>query len=269
MRSFRAAAVQLHSTADMARNLERAEHWVRRAKESGATLVALPENFAWIRVPGAGEPPSGGLDGEIVSRMRALARDCGCYLLLGGFPEAVPGELRVYNSSALIDPAGELLAVYRKRHLFDVDLPEGPCIRESDFNLPGDEIVCADTPLGRIGLAICYDLRFCEHFRALVDLGAELLCAPAAFTAPTGRAHWHVLIRARAIENQCFAVAPGQAGFHGGDRHSYGHSLIVDPWGEILAELDSERDEGLAVADLDAVRLEQVRRILPALRHRR
>jgi predicted amidohydrolase len=266
MRAFRAAVVQLRSTGNIRPNLDRASGLIRAAADEGADLVALPENFAWIRVPGAEPPPVHPLHGPLVQEMQALARDCRCHLLLGGFPEEVCGQAKYHNAAALLAPSGDIIATYRKRHLFDVEL-EDLTIRESDFNLPGDDVVCASCELGVIGLSICYDLRFPEHYRELVDCGAEILAVPAAFTAPTGQAHWHVLLRARATENQCFVIAPGQVGHHGGDRESYGHSLIVDPWGEVLAEIDN--GEGFAVADLDPARLQEVRRRLPALGHRR
>ena len=271
MRAFRAAVVQLTSTGRIRRNLDRVGELVRSAAAQGADLVALPENFAWIRVPEAEPPPVGPVTpqapGTLVAEMAALARECACHLLLGGLPEAVPGQEKFHNASVLLDPDGRVLAHYRKRHLFDVELPDGRIVRESDYLLPGDRIVCARTPLGALGLSICYDLRFPEHYRALADRGAEILTAPSAFTRPTGEAHWHLLVRARAVENQCFIVAPNQVGFHGGDRTSFGHSLIIDPWGDVLAEV--ENGEGIALADLDPRCLTDVRTRMPALEHRR
>lgn len=267
MRPFRAAVVQLTSTGDVRRNLERVRKLVLAAAGEGAELVALPENFAYLRVPDADPVPKGPVPGPLSEEMSALAREAGCHLLLGALPEEAPGDARYYNTSVMLAPDGAILAAYRKRHLFDVDLPDGQVLRESDNILAGDDIVCVDTPLARIGLSICYDLRFPEHYRALVDEGAEVLTVPSAFTVPTGRAHWHILLRARAIESQCFVLAPGQVGHHGGTRASFGHSLVVDPWGEILAEVAD--DEGFACADLDPARLEEVRSRLPSLRHRR
>jgi predicted amidohydrolase len=267
MRRFRAAVVQLNSNGDVRRNLARVRELVRAAADDGAELVALPENFAWMRVPDADRPPAGPVPGPLTEELGELARACGCHLLLGGLPEASPDPVRHYNTSVLLAPDGGLLARYRKRHLFDVDLPEGQVLRESDTVAQGDEVVAVDTPLARFGLSICYDVRFPEHYRALADAGAEVLTVPAAFTIPTGRDHWHLLLRARAVENQCFVVAPGEVGHHGGNRASYGHSLIVDPWGVVLAEV--AEGEGFAAADLDPERLAEVRRRLPALRHRR
>ena len=271
MRAFRAAVVQICSKGVTRRNLDTVHRLVREAVRAGAELVALPENFAWLRVPGAEPPPAGPVPGPLVDEMAALARDAGCYLLCGGLPEGEPGASHHHVASVLLGPGGAgpdgVLGHYRKRHLFSVDLPDGTKLRESEYIVAGDELVCVETPLCTLGFSICYDLRFPEHYRALVDRGAEVLAVPSAFTEPTGRAHWHVLLRARAIENQCFVIAPGQVDFHGGDRHSYGHSLIIDPWGEILAEV--EQGEGFAVADLDPERLADVRAKLPALTHRR
>lgn len=266
-RSYRAGVVQLCSRGDTRRNLARIRELVAEAVAQGAELVALPENFAWLRIPGAEPAPVGPVPGPLVDEMAQLARAHGIYLLCGGLPEGDPAEPRYYQASVLLAPDGSLAAHYRKRHLFDVELPDGTILRESEVLKAGDDLVCAETPLGNIGFAICYDLRFPEHFRALVDAGAHILTVPSAFTDPTGRAHWHVLLRARAIENQCYVIAPGQVGVHGGDRHSYGHSLIVDPWGEVLAEV--EEGEGVAVAEIDPHRLATIREKIPALKHRR
>jgi predicted amidohydrolase len=267
----RAAVIQVRSTGELERNLERVRKQVRAACQDGAEWVVLPENFAWLRVPGAQPPPVGPadpkVDGCLVAQMASLAREEGCHLLLGGLPEQAEGSDKFYNAFVWLDPKGEVLAHYRKRHLFDVELPDGTVIRESDYNLAGDGVVCAQTPFGAVGLSICYDLRFPEHYRALSDQGAEIMTAPAAFTKPTGQAHWHLLVRTRAVESQCFMLAPNQAGHHGGDRYSYGHSLIVDPWGEVLAEVKGE-EEGFACADLDPQRLTDIRAKLPALEHR-
>lgn len=266
LKAFRAAVVQLTSTGDVRRNLGRVRELVRAAVDDGAELVALPENFAWIRVPEADPPPRGPVPGPLTDELGALARECGCHLLLGALPETAPDPARHYNTSVLLGPDGGIVGSYRKRHLFDVDLADGTVLRESDTIAPGAAVVCLETPFARLGLSICYDVRFPEHFRALIDRGAEVLTVPSAFTVPTGRAHWHLLCRTRAVENQCFLLAPGQTGHHGGTRASYGHSLIVDPWGEILAEV--AEGEGFAAADLDPERLADVRRRLPALRHR-
>ena len=220
-----------------------------------------------------------GSAGPILTAMQELARGAGVWLLLGGFPElappaktdAPPGERqRIRNSAILIDPEGALAAVYRKIHLFDVDLghlPGGKRFCESDAIEPGTEVVVAETPWGGLGLSICYDLRFPELYRALVARGARLVAVPSAFTMETGRDHWHVLLRARAIENQVYVMAPAQFGVHGSNRRSYGHALIVDPWGTILAECGDQ--EGFALARIDFAQQDKVRSTLPCLTHRR
>ena len=201
--------------------------------------------------------------------MTELARSAGIWLILGGFPErGAAGRLR--NSALLIDPDGSLVAVYRKMHLFDVDLtgvPGGKRFRESDTMEPGDEIVVAETPWGGLGLSICYDLRFPELYRALAARGARLVAVPSAFTLETGKDHWHVLLRARAIENQVYLMAPAQFGSHGATRRSYGHALVVDPWGAIIAECGDQ--EGFALARLDFAYQDKVRASLPCLTHRK
>jgi predicted amidohydrolase len=185
--------------------------------------------------------------------------------------ERVPAtHQRSYNTSLLFGPDGRRLATYRKIHRFDVDLPPDVVFRESDAVLPGVDLVTVATPLGRLGLSVCYDLRFGELYRSLVDRGAEVLAVPSAFTARTGRAHWRVLLRARAIETQCWVLAPAQVGRHddGGIRHSYGHSMIVDPWGEVVAEV-VEDAPGFALAPIDLAQVAEVRRAMPVRAHRR
>jgi predicted amidohydrolase len=215
------------------------------------------------------------LDGPIASRLGALAGELGIHLLVGSVPElrllasGEPDPERCYNTSLLFGPDGTLLAHYRKMHLFDVDVPGGLTIRESDTVAHGEDLVVVDTALGKLGLTICYDLRFPEIYRALVDRGAELLAVPSAFTLTTGKDHWHTLLRARAIETQCWVLAPGQWGTHDteGKRNSYGHSLIVDPWGAVVA--DKGHGEGLCLAEIDLERVRQVRQSIPVCGHRR
>jgi predicted amidohydrolase len=218
--------------------------------------------------------------------MAEAARRAGVHLVLGGMPELPAGDQggaqaaaqagaqpghgsgdRVHNSCVLLGPDGALHAVYRKIHLFDVQIPDGVTYQESKLVAPGDEPVVAETPWGGLGLSVCYDLRFPELYRALAANHARMIVVPAAFTLHTGRDHWHVLLRARAIENQAFVIAAAQWGTHEGKRQTYGHSLIVDPWGCVLA--DAGDGEGMALAELDMARLERVRRELPALGHRR
>jgi deaminated glutathione amidase len=262
-----AAAIQMTTTGDKAANLDKAEHLIRLAAARGARLVALPEVFNWrgkrIDEPAAAEA----LGGPTLTRMAGLARDLEIHLLAGSITEHAPGEHKRYNTSALFGPDGERLAVYRKIHLFDVDLPGRITIKESDAKLAGDEVVTAPTSLGTIGLSICYDLRFPELYRRLAFAGARILMIPSAFTFPTGEAHWHTLIRARAIENQCFVIAPAQFGPNVHGFSDYGNSMIVDPWGRVLACAADQ--EGVVVAPLDIEYLERVRRELPSLAHAR
>jgi predicted amidohydrolase len=262
-----AAGVQMTSTADVERNLAVAETLVERAAARGAVFVGLPENFAFLRSEGQPVPEAQDLDGPWVRRMAALATRLSVTLLLGSLPERVPGERRVRNTSVLLAPDGGTLAVYRKIHLFDIDIPGLEHLKESRAVLPGEELVVAETPLGTMGLSICYDLRFPELYRELTRRGARILAVPSAFTEKTGRAHWEVLLRARAIENLAYVLAPAQVGTHAPGRASHGQAMIVDPWGAVLAQVPD--GEGVAVAEIDLERQERVRRELPALRHSR
>jgi len=259
------AAVQMTSTDDTARNLRQATRLIREAAFAGATLIALPENFAWLRPEGSPVAYKQDLDGELVRSMREEARRLGRYLLLGSIPERVPRSARIHNTSVLIGPQGRVLACYRKMHLFDIEMRGSAVLKESRTVKAGDRPVVARTPLGRLGLSICYDLRFPELYRRLALAGAEVLFVPAAFTAFTGPHHWLPLLRARAIENQCWVVAPAQVGRHGGGRESHGETAIIDPWGEVVQKLRRGRGWVQAPIDLRAVR--EVRAGLPCLRH--
>lgn len=257
------------STDDLSANLAAARSYVGDAATEGADLVALPENFAFLRREGAPIPCAQGLDGEIVGTLRELALRHGVWLLGGTFAEEIPGDSRVHNTSVAVGPDGEIAGVYRKIHLFDVDLSAhgGQAYEESKTIAPGSEVVAIDTPFGGIGLSVCYDLRFPELYRQLAERGARLLAVPAAFARETGRDHWEVLLRARAIENQAFVLAAAQVGEHGGGRASYGRSMVVDPWGIVLARAPDR--PGLVHAECRLDALEQIRDALPALRHRR
>jgi deaminated glutathione amidase len=261
---LRAAAVQLNSTGEKDRNLEAAERLVRAAAADGAELIALPEK--WNLLAGGDELLAGSesLDGPSLAAARDWARELGVHLLAGSVSER--GAEKAFNTSVLIDPEGEDLAVYRKIHMFDVDLGE-VSYRESDHEEPGAEIVTA--PLGELiaGLTVCYDLRFPELYRILAVRGARLIAVPSAFTAATGRDHWEVLLRARAIENQVFVLAPNQAGEAPPHFASHGHSAIVDPWGRVLALVPD--GEGFVAADLDLDEQERIRTSLPSLANRR
>jgi len=267
MDRYVAAAVQMSSGADRAANLARATELVRDAAARGARLVALPEVFLWRgpRAEEAGVAES--IPGPTTEALSVLARTFGIYLCAGSLLEAVPGETRAYNTSCLFDPRGTLVARYRKVHLFDVDLPGRVSVRESATRAPGAEVVTVPTELGMLGLSVCYDLRFPELYRALVRAGAEVLLVPSAFTFPTGAAHWEVLCRARAVENQCYLIAPDQTGTSPHGFADFGDSLICDPWGRVLARAGD--GEAVVTAEIDRVYLARIRRELPALRHAR
>ena len=265
---MRVALVQMTSTDDLSANLESARRAVIRAVEQGAEFIALPENFAFLRREGKPIPCAQGIDGDIIGGMRDLGREHGVPILAGTFAEAVDADGRAYNTSVLISARGGIEAVYRKIHLFDVDLTDsgGGVFKESTFTVPGNEVVVADTDFGKIGLSICYDVRFPELYREMASRGARWITVPSAFAPQTGKAHWEVLLRARAIENQAFVLAPAQCGQHSQDRASYGYSLIIDPWGEILARAADE--PAVIVADCDTTAQDRIRDSLPALRHR-
>ncbi|GEL74947.1 carbon-nitrogen hydrolase family protein [Myxococcus virescens] len=261
------AAAQMVSTADKAHNLEAATRLVRRAAALGARLVGLPENFSWMGPEPERQDAAEGLDGPTLSRMAGLARELKVTLLAGSVLETGAPGRRLYNTSVLFGPGGERLAVYRKIHLFDVEVGDGATYQESVAVAPGTEVVSAETEVGRLGLSVCYDLRFPELYRRLSREGATLLAVPAAFTLMTGKDHWEVLLRARAIENQAYVLAPAQGGRHSANRVTYGHALVVDPWGLVTAR--ASEGEGLALAPVDPELQARIRRNLPCLEHRR
>jgi predicted amidohydrolase len=264
----RVGVIQLTSTDDVARNLATARELVADAAARGARLVLLPENFAYLRREGEPISVAQDLDGEIVKALREWARELGVWLHGGSLPER-RGDARVHNTSVVVDPQGEVRAVYRKIHLFDVDLRAagGGRFCESERVAPGEDVVLVETPFGGLGLSVCYDIRFPELFRRLSERGARFLAVPAAFAPETGKDHWEVLLRARAIENQAFVFAPAQCGRHSPTRASYGRSLIVDPWGLILAQA-GDRPCAI-VADCNLDEQDRLRADLPALSHRR
>ncbi len=262
--ALRVAAVQMTSGDDRAANIATAEALVRRAADAGAELVVLPEKWPYIHGPRTREGAEP-LEGPSLSAVRRWAEGLGIAILAGSVIED-SGEGRAHNTSALVTPAGILAGVYRKLHMFDVDVG-GVAYRESAATAAGSEVVVAEALGVRVGMSVCYDLRFPELYRRLVDDGAVVLVVPAAFTVTTGRDHWEVLLRARAIENQCFVIAAGQYGTHADGTASFGRSMVIDPWGTVLAQ--AADGEGVAVADLDLARLHDVRTRLPALRHRR
>jgi predicted amidohydrolase len=262
-----AAVVQMTSTAEVEQNLASAERLVMEAAARGAGFVGLPENFAFLRSEGEPVPEAQDLDGPWVTRMAALGARLKLTLLLGSVPERIPGEKRIYNTSVLLGPDGQRLAFYRKIHLFDIDLPGMEHLKESRAVAPGSDVVVAETAFAPVGLSICYDLRFPELYRQLARKGARVLAVPSAFTDRTGKDHWEVLLRARAVENLAYVVAPAQVGAHGRGRASHGHAMIVDPWGSVAAQVAD--GEGVALAELDFDRQDRLRRELPALAHTR
>jgi len=267
---LRVGAVQMCSTADLAANLATCRELGERAAAEGAELVVLPECFAFLGGSeqdklACAESLEGG--GPIIGTLREIATRHGVWVVGGGLPERIPGdERRAYNTAAVFAPSGELVARYRKIHLFDVAISDGPTLRESDSTAPGNELVVVEIGGAKLGVTICYDMRFPELYRTLVkDRGAEVLLVPAAFTAHTGAAHWHLLLRARAIEDQAWLVAPAQWGRHNAKRESYGHSLVIDPWGTIVGERAD--GDGVVVATLDGATLARRRTQMPCLEH--
>jgi predicted amidohydrolase len=268
---MRAAVVQLNAQDDVFENLSRVRHWVGRAAAAGAQLVALPENFAFMGEEGTkrelAERVDGATPGPVLGALIEGAREHGVWIVGGGMPERSEDVARPFNTSVLVSPRGEIAATYRKVHLFDVSLPDGTTLRESASTSAGSEAVTAEVLGVPLGLSVCYDLRFPELYRRLVGQGARVVTVPAAFTLTTGKDHWHVLLRARAIENQVYILAPAQHGKHPRGRQTYGKSAIVDPWGEVVAQCSE--GEGFAVAELDLAYQDRVRSALPALLHRK
>ena len=272
---FTAACVQYTAGPDPEPNLEVVSGLVRQARDAGAELIATPEVTNFIESgKRRRDKARREADDPFLAAMRELARETGAWLLLGslvidpaGEPGADAGEGRLANRSFLIDAAGAIVARYDKIHMFDIDLPGGESYRESNAYRPGDATVVAETPWGRLGMTVCYDVRFPYLYRALAQAGADFLSVPSVFTVPTGTAHWHVLLRSRAIENGCFVFAPAGWGEHTGGRKSYGHSLIVDPWGAVLA--DKGHGVGIVTARIDPARIAEARRMVPSLQHDR
>ena len=268
MEAYHAAALQMNSQPDIDHNLEQAYRLINRAKEREALLVGLPENFAFLGDSTLRLEHAAQICERAEAFLKETAKEFGIYLLGGSYP--VPnGNGKVFNRSTLISPDGKQVAKYDKIHLFDVDLEEGESYRESDQVEAGEiSPVCFnDEVTGNIGLTICYDVRFPEIYRSLSAQGADVLTVPSAFTETTGKVHWETLLKARAIENTAYVFAPAQTGLHGKKRRTYGHALIVDPWGEILG--DAGVEPGVVVAELKPDRIREVRQRIPSLQHRR
>jgi predicted amidohydrolase len=268
MTSFKAACVQLNSRADMSANLRAAADGVRAAAGEGAQLIMLPEYAALLDGSGRVMRDNSYPEDEhpALASYQALAREVGAWLLIGSLTVKVDSE-RMANRSYLLLPDGAVQARYDKIHMFDATLPSGKVIRESSAYQPGGQAVLAQTPWGALGMTVCYDLRFPHLYRALAGAGALFLAVPSSFQHETGVAHWHTLLRARAIENLSYVFAPAMCGEHPGNRRTYGHSLIVDPWGRVVAELGDE--PGVIVAEVNPGEVARVRAMLPSLAHDR
>jgi deaminated glutathione amidase len=266
----RVAAIQMASGPNVNANLLEAGRLIKKAVEAGAKLVVLPENFAIMGMNEADKVDIREEDGKgpIQDFLAEQASRHGIWLVGGTVPLAASDADHVYAACLLFDDKGKRVARYNKIHLFDVRITESDeRYNESATIEPGDGIVVVDTPFGKLGLAVCYDLRFPGLFRRMVDEGVEIFALPSAFTAITGRAHWDVLVRARAIENTCYMIASAQGGYHANGRETYGHSMILDPWGVVLDNLS--RGSGVVVADIDLGRLRDLRRTFPVLEHRK
>jgi predicted amidohydrolase len=263
---MRVSVCQLNARADRAQNLAVARQLLDRAAAAGAELAVLPEYVDYLG-PGRSAPKPEPADGEFAQFFADAARELGIWVHAGSFHEAGPDDERTYNTSLVFNPRGERVALYRKIHLYDVEIPGRVSYQESHSVAPGEEIVVADLNGVPTGLSICYDLRFPELYRRLADHGAQVLVVPAAFMLHTGRDHWEVLLRARAIENQCYVVAAGQIGDHEPGRTCFGRSMIIDPWGTVLAQAPDT--VGVVTADLDLGRLTEIRTTLPSLANRR
>ena len=266
--TFLAAAIQMTSGDYVAANIAQAQLLVAQAAAQGAAFVALPENAFYMRREGMAKAGDASMQAHAgIVWAKQAAKQHGIHLLIGSIRALESGD-KPFNRSVLIAPTGEIAATYDKLHLFDVNLPDGHSYAESSQALPGAAPALVRTALGTFGLSICYDLRFAPMYRAMALAGAEILTVPSAFTRPTGQAHWHILLRARAIENACYVIAPAQAGTHPGGRETYGHTLIVDPWGTIIAEAEGGAPQ-VVMAHIDLAKLQQVRAQIPVLQHHR
>jgi predicted amidohydrolase len=273
---FTASCIQFTSARDYEPNIRVVSDLVRQARDGGADFVLTPENTGLTEPVGKlrREKARDEVNHPVLAALREVTQETGVWMLIGSLavdlsrePGIAEAERRLANRSYLIDPNGAIVARYDKIHMFDVDLAGGESYRESNAFRPGDRTVLAETPWGVLGMTVCYDLRFPHLYRALAQAGADFLAIPSAFTVPTGRAHWHVLLQARAIENGCFVFAPAQWGEHAEGRRTYGHSLIVDPWGEVMA--DGEEGVGIVSARIEVTAIAKARRMVPSLQHDR
>jgi deaminated glutathione amidase len=267
MKKAKTAAVQLNSQPDVKISLQEVQSRVREAAENGAKLICLPENFAFLGDEREKLKQSAEISAEVEKKLPEWAKELNVTIIGGGYP-AQAGNGKIYNRSIVVNPEGEFAVTYDKIHLFDVEISEEETWRESDTVQGGkcDAVVYKSDNLPAIGLSICYDLRFPELYRKMAEQGAEIITVPSAFTRPTGEAHWKPLLQARAIENSAFVIAPAQTGLHGEKRKTWGHSMIIDPWGTILSEAGTE--PGVIYAELDLEYLKEVRKKLPSLEHR-
>ena len=265
----RIAAIQMASGPNVSSNLNEAERWISYAVDAGANLVVLPENFAIMAMQQVDmlkvKEQQG--EGPIQDFIKKMCNKHQLWIVAGTIPIASTDEQHVRAACLLFNPDGEIVARYDKIHLFDVTLDDGENYLESEVIAAGDDIVVEDTPFGRMGFAVCYDLRFPEMFRRMVDKGVDLIVLPSAFTAITGKAHWESLVRARAIENLCYMVASAQGGYHANGRETHGDSMIVDPWGEVKDRL--ARGSGFVIADLEQDKINLTRKQFPVLEHRK
>ncbi|KAI3879882.1 hypothetical protein MKW98_018121 [Papaver atlanticum] len=267
--TVRIAAAQMTSINDLTSNFNTCSHLVKEAVAAGAKMICFPENFSFVGArDGESMKIAEPLDGPIMQKYCSLARESNIWLSLGGFQEKGPDDTHLSNAHVLIDDTGNLRSTYRKIHLFDVDIPGGAVFKESSFTEAGKNIVVVDSPVGRLGLTVCYDLRFPELYQRLrYQHQAQVLLVPAAFTKITGEAHWEILLRARAIETQCYVIAAAQAGKHSDKRESYGDTLIIDPWGKVVGRLPDRVSTGIVVADIDFSLIDSVRTKMPILEH--
>ena len=265
----RVAAIQMVSGADVDANLDEAARLISTAVSAGAEFVVLPENFAIMPTKDAGQLQVMERDGDgpIQEFLSAQAHQNHIWLVGGSIPLVSSQPSKVRAACLLFNDRGERVARYDKLHLFDVKLDNGEEYSESLTIEPGESVVVVDSPIGRLGLTICYDLRFPELFRQMLDQGAEIFSVPSAFTATTGKVHWEILLRARAIENLAYVIGAGQGGSHSSGRETYGDSIVIDPWGKVINRL--ARGPGIVTADIDRLRLEKLRRSLPSIEHRR